>query len=401
MNFKKVIIVLFVLIVNVQFGIACTSAVISGKATIDGRPILWKHRDTGTLENKLIYIEGEKYDLVGIANSSDTTGKNIWMGSNKTGFSIMNTASYNVNTDTTCDIQDDQEGTFMRKALEICSDLSDFENLLRETSGKRGVAANFGVIDANGGAAYYETGYYSYKKYDANLSKDGYLIRTNFSISGDDKNGLGIIRYKTTSKLFKNEYEKNKLSVNFILKKATRNLKHSLTGKNIMEMKLPENKFDTTFVCLSDYVVRSSTASSMVIQGVKKNENPELTTMWTILGWPLLTVVTPVWVAEGDDLPKNLTSVNNKNSFINQNVLELKSNCFPIKLGNGYKYLNLSVLMNKENNGYIQTILPKEKKIIDIANKLLKKWREKGINKKELKNFYKWLDEYINEIYRF
>jgi len=103
--------------------------------------------------------------------------------------------------------------------------------------------------------------------------------------------------------------------VNFILKRATRNLKHSLTKKNIMEMELPENKFDTTFICLSDYVVRSSTASSMVIQGVKKNENPELTTMWTILGWPLLTVVTPVWVAGGDNLPKNLISINNNNSI--------------------------------------------------------------------------------------
>ena len=399
MNIKKIILGLFILLVNFHFGNACTSAVISGKATIDGRPILWKHRDTGSLENKLIFIEGKKYDLVGVANSADTTGKNIWMGSNETGFSIMNTASYNVNTDTTCEVEDDQEGTFMREALETCSDLSDFEKFLQTTSGKRGVAANFGVIDANGGAAYYETGYYSYKKYDANLSKDGYLIRTNFSVSGDDENGLGIIRYKTTTDLFKNEYSQNKLSVNFILEKATRNLKHSLTGKNICEMELPENNFDTTFVCLSDYVIRSSTASVMIIQGVKKNEDPELTTMWTILGWPLLTVVTPVWVADGDDLPKNLISVNNKNPFINQSVLDLKNNCFPIKLGNGYKYLNLSILMNAENNGYMQTIIPKEKRIIEKANNMLKKWREKGINKKELKNFYKWLDKYISEIY--
>ncbi len=399
MNIKKTVIGIMILFANFHFGLACTSAIISGSATIDGRPILWKHRDTGSLENKLIFIEGEKYDLVGVANSTDTTGENIWMGSNETGFSIMNTASYNINTDTTCDVADDQEGIFMRKALEICSDLSDFEKLLKNSSGKRGVAANFGVIDAKGGAAYYETGYYSYKKYDANLSKNGYLIRTNFSVSGDNENGLGIIRYKTTSELFKNEYSNNKLSVNFILEKATRNLKHSLLDKNLYKMALPENKYDTTFVCLSDYVVRSSTASSMVIQGVKDNENPNLTTMWTLLGWPLLTVVTPVWVAEADKLPTSVISVNNDNSFINQSVLELKKKCFPIKLGNGYKYLNFSVLMNRENNGYMQTLLPKEKKIINTANKLLKKWRKKGINKKELKSFYEWLDEYIYEIY--
>ena len=399
MNIKKIILGLLILFINFHSGNACTSAVISGKATIDGRPILWKHRDTGSLENKLIFIKGEKYDLVGVANSADTTGKNIWMGSNEIGFSIMNTASYNINTDTTCEVEDDQEGIFMRKALEICANLSDFEKFLQTTNGKRGVAANFGVMDAEGGVAYYETGYYSYKKYDANLSKNGYLIRTNFSVSGDNENGLGIIRYKTTSELFKNEYLKNKLSVNFILEKATRNLKHSLTGRNIMKMKLPKNKFDTTFVCLSDYVVRNSTASVMVIQGVKKKENPRLTTMWTILGWPLLTVVTPVWVAGGNNLPRNLISIDNKNSFINQSVLDLKRDCFPIELGNGYKYLNLSVLMNEENNGYMQRIIPKEKKIIGKANKMLKKWRKKGIDKKELNFFYEWLDKYISEIY--
>ena len=30
---------------------ACTSAVVSGKATPDGRPLLWKHRDTDFLKN--------------------------------------------------------------------------------------------------------------------------------------------------------------------------------------------------------------------------------------------------------------------------------------------------------------------------------------------------------------
>ncbi|MEA1986936.1 MAG: hypothetical protein U9N76_05560 [Candidatus Marinimicrobia bacterium] len=399
MNFKKILLGLLILFAIYDLGIACTSAVISGKATADGRPILWKHRDTGFLENKLVFIEGEKYDLVGIANSVDTLNEAIWIGSNNVGFSIMNTASYNVNTDTTCDIEDDQEGFFMRKALETCADLSDFEKLLDDTKGKRGVAANFGVIDAKGGSAFYETGYYSYKKYDANSTKNGYLIRTNFSVSGDNKNGLGIIRYESTANLFKNEYAKNKLSINFILEKATRNLKHSLTEQDIYKMPLPENKKDETFVCLSDFIVRSSSASSMAIQGVRKNEDPKLTTMWTLLGWQLLTIVTPVWVSDGNNLPQTLTSIDNKNSYINQMVLDLKSKCFPIKLGSGYKYLNLAMLRNKEKTGYMQTIIPKEKTIYIKANKLLKQWRKKGIDKKEMKLFYNWLDDYIEKIY--
>ncbi|MBT4944724.1 MAG: hypothetical protein HON27_00995, partial [Candidatus Marinimicrobia bacterium] len=107
-------------------GISCTSAVVSGKATDDGRPLLWKHRDTGDVENKLVYIEGSKYDFVGVANRVDTLSQQIWMGSNEAGFAIMNTASYNLNQGQVCDVPDDQEGLFMRAVLEVCADLDDF-----------------------------------------------------------------------------------------------------------------------------------------------------------------------------------------------------------------------------------------------------------------------------------
>ncbi|MBR5812036.1 MAG: hypothetical protein IKY80_03420, partial [Alistipes sp.] len=40
---------------------ACTSAVISGRATKSGRPLLWKHRDTGTEWNHIEHFKGPKY----------------------------------------------------------------------------------------------------------------------------------------------------------------------------------------------------------------------------------------------------------------------------------------------------------------------------------------------------
>ena len=36
--------------------LACTSAVVSGKVTPDGRPLLWKNRDTDYLRNHVAYI---------------------------------------------------------------------------------------------------------------------------------------------------------------------------------------------------------------------------------------------------------------------------------------------------------------------------------------------------------
>ena len=144
------------LIVIQSAGLACTSAVISGRATADGRPILWKHRDSDFEHNKLRYFQGPRFAFLGIVNS-DTLQDEVWMGSNAAGFSIINTAAYNINVGVRCP-REDEEGIFMRQALGACATLSDFEQLLRDTEGKRGVDANFGVIDASGGAAYYEVG---------------------------------------------------------------------------------------------------------------------------------------------------------------------------------------------------------------------------------------------------
>ena len=140
---------------------ACTSVIISGKYTKNGRPLMWKHRDTSSLHNRLVYIQGKKYSYQGVVNSNDINNEQIWMGFNDAGFAIMNTASYNINPKEQTEDENlimDQEGHFMRKALEVCATLEDFENFMKEYKKPMGVAANFGVLDANGGAAYYETG---------------------------------------------------------------------------------------------------------------------------------------------------------------------------------------------------------------------------------------------------
>ena len=37
---------------------ACTSAIVSAEASESGRPLLWKHRDTSTVDNKVEYVGG-------------------------------------------------------------------------------------------------------------------------------------------------------------------------------------------------------------------------------------------------------------------------------------------------------------------------------------------------------
>ena len=69
------------------FMYACTSVIISGKLTKDGRPLMWKNRDTGTLENCVIYQKGERYAYLAIINSNSIAQpRSVWMGVNEKGF---------------------------------------------------------------------------------------------------------------------------------------------------------------------------------------------------------------------------------------------------------------------------------------------------------------------------
>ena len=78
--------------------------------------IFGRHRDTGAPYNHIGYFDEGGYRFLGLVNSDDPEGA-VWTGSNETGFSIMNTASYNLKDD---DIKEmDQEGNLMRKALTI------------------------------------------------------------------------------------------------------------------------------------------------------------------------------------------------------------------------------------------------------------------------------------------
>lgn len=180
--------------------LACTSAVVSGRATPDGRPLLWKHRDTDFLKNHVEYVCGEKHDFIAVVNSADFHLKyEAWIGTNSAGFALMNTQSYNL-----VDVKDGEErgeanGRVIYRALEVCATVDDFRHFLDTLAKPSRIEANFGAIDAQGGAMVFEVDYYTYKIYDANdpaTAPDGYVARTNFSQSGQYGPGAGVVRYK-------------------------------------------------------------------------------------------------------------------------------------------------------------------------------------------------------------
>jgi len=313
----------------------------------------------------------------------------------------MNSASYNLNDKDPGIADNGCDGLIMKLALQRCTTLADFEHLLDSLPKPLGTSSNFGVIDANGGAAYYETGNYNYKKYDANnpvVAPFGYLIRTNFSYSGDRLQDKGLARYESAQELLSQASLNNAVSVGFFID-VTRYLKHGITKTNLTSW-IPDNAAQPVFVAFRDYIPRYLTASAIIIQGIKGHESPTQTIMWTILGSPLTTVAIPVWITSSLNLPEILVADRTQQAKLNEWSLTLKKRLFPIERGEGSDYINLAALISKDNKGILQNILPIEKQIINHANINLIKWRSQpAISDKEIITFYNWIDRFVTQSY--
>jgi hypothetical protein len=384
-------------------GLACTTAVISGKATKGGRPMLWKNRDTGALKNKIMIFHDGKYVYTGLVNSGDKTGKSIWIGYNSAGFAIMNSASYNLNSDTIR--QTGGEGRLMKRALQTCATVGDFEKLLNSLPRPIRLEANFGVIDAKGGAAYFEVGNFKVYKIDANdqaVAPNGYLIRTNYSFMGTPGKGGGYIRYVSTQKVLEKAVDNGGITIKTIMRDATKNLHHSLTGTNLWDyVSLPAGH--EKMVWFRDYVPRRISASSCMVEGVKPGQNAGLTTMWTDLGWPLASVTIPVILSKENSLPAVLQYDKKlKNAPLCHFALELKNRCYTYKWGTSSKYyMNVNALLNADKTGILQVLKPFDDQLIAESKLQMGKWEKAGrVNQKELDVLYEKIDQQVRNYYK-
>lgn len=279
---KKILTLLVSILLLVPFNeaISCTSAIFTGKVTKDGRPLLLKHRDTGELNNRIEYFQGPKYGFLALVDSPSKGGV-AWSGSNNAGFSIINTASYNLKDDDVPSSMMDREGELMYKALGVCKNLKDFEHFLDTLTRPMGVEGNFGVIDAEGGAAYYEVNNHKWNKLDVNdpeVAPNGYFIVTNFSYTGREDEGMGYIRNCNTTYNVENYVikEGGKVDPQWIFENISRSFYHSLLEVDLRK----DQELASGWFIDQDFVPRRSSSASMVFQGVKPGEDVSKTVMW-------------------------------------------------------------------------------------------------------------------------
>ena len=380
---------------------ACSSAVISGRVTPDGRPLLWKNRETGHLRNHMAYVKGERYDFVANVNSDSYPAlKEAWIGSNTAGFALMNTQSYNLEKG---DIADDDRGpangAVIYRALEVCATVADFCHFLDTIQKPSGIEANFGVIDAQGGAAMFEVDGHSYKMFDANdpnVAPHGYVARTNFSNGGELNEGYGYVRYLEVDRVLSKACAMGGITPQLIFTDLARSFRN-----NILDIDLRSGDFNypktSGWFTDQDFIPRNNTSCSIVVQGVKKGENPELTTLWTILGYPPAGVAVPLWVK--DNLPEMMSYDKNLEAApLSAASLKLADEkVFHFKQGGGTKhYLHWENLHNLQGTGIMQRMMPLEKEVYEQALPMQQKWYKQGkVDKKELDALYGRISQFL------
>lgn len=342
---------------------ACTSAIVGAELNPSGRPLLWKNRDTSTIDNKVEYVAGKngEHSYVGLFNANDRLLREAWMGMNDAGFAVMNTASYNIKDDKVPAKKMDKEGFVMAKALKTCVTVDDFEKLLQTLPRPMGVEANFGVIDAYGNGAYFETNNHSYVKYDLKDAENHLLVRTNYSHSGRPNEGYGFVREANACNLLSPFAEEKNITPELLTENLSRSFWHDMKKHDYLQG--PDK-----WVIDQDFIPRYKSTATIVIEGckpLKPGEKPEEDfianqyIMWTGLGYPPCSEIVPVW-CKSDGVREDLRGTGaNGHSTMGDLVKVRRGEVFPITKGNGDKYIDMERLFNKDGSGYIQTLVPK------------------------------------------
>lgn len=343
---------------------ACTTVIVSAKASASGRPLMWKQRDTSAEFNYLDFFPATdgKYSFTGVVNTDDVQKESVWCGSNEVGFSIMNAMSYGLSPRVTSDRP--YEGMIMKKALEICRTVADFEEYIKSLPQPNGLESNFGVIDAEGGAAYFEVHDYGYVRFDVADAPEGYLIRSNWSVTGREGEGKGYDRYDVAAAKMK-----------------------SHTGGFTAEWIIDELGRDPL-------IARSKTVNSIVFEGVGQGENEKSTVMWAVMGYTPYAFAMPVWVAAEGIYPAALGVRGQRGSRQNEYANRALRSFGDIEPGTP---------LTNDQKRLIDACRIAESESVGNARLMDRPFREKGIDVELVKFvngfFDKLFDTYIKECF--
>lgn len=318
---------------------ACTTGLAGPNVTKNSHVLLWKNRDSGFRNNAVVFFNDNSVHYLGLINAGDTS--QVWAGVNNFGFAIMNAESRDLARPGENTGYDD-EGIWMKAALRQCRTVDDFEEMLRRTnSSGRKVTSNFGVIDALGNAAFFETGNHEYFRFDAD--PPGYLVRANFAYNARSAEGYGRARYNRAKALIADAIQKGQLDHRYLITTVSR------------DMTLPDSLLDTYQPHLRETrntINRHRTVSAAIFDATADN-SPETTTFWCTLGEPAVAIAVPLWV-RAERIPDALNG--RDSALLNSVFRDIKSAIYAdetrIDLG---KYQSLRRILDRAQNRIFRT----------------------------------------------
>lgn len=342
---------------------ACTSAIISSKLNPYGRPILWKHRDTSTTDNKIEYIAptDSGYGYVALFNATDNDLKEAWIGMNDAGFAVMNTASYNIKNDRIPEKEMDKEGILMSGALRKCRTVEDFADFLQNYPKPMGVEANFGVIDAYGNGAYFETNNYSFVRFDLSDEPSGVLIRTNYSHAGRKGEGYGHIREADAQCLINPYIVSGSITPEILTEKISRTFYHD--GRHKDETYTYKKK-----LLDKDFIPRYKSTATIAIEGCLPIDSTSFITpeevknqyiMWVGMGYPPVAEIRAVRCSD-TGVPDELKGIlEGGRCELGVSAKQKRDDVFTITRGKKDNLVDVSKLYNSQGTGYAQKAIEK------------------------------------------
>lgn len=346
----------------------CTIGVACGKATSDGRALLWKTRDyASSPNNEVKYNTSYTYKFICVANAGTSTY--AWMGVNEHGFAIVNSNS----TDLTDNGSGPSNGAFMRNALGNCRTVTEFQALLDKTNNSgRSTHANFAVIDTIGAAAIFETSGTSYWRYNAGETSKGYIVRTNFAKNGGGT--AGTQRYDRSNVLIDNFISGDSLNYKSILRYQMRDFVDT-NGEDKAPIPYAGtwegNAYGYIGTNLS--ICRYSSVSATVIHGTTPNEPAGFSTMWNLLGNPAVTIAVPYWpVCETPGIADGTVSAK-----LCDIALDIKDDLFD--LASSGQYVDTYKLRNAEGGGLWAYTFPYEDKNFSYVDSLMEEWGHESL----------------------
>jgi hypothetical protein len=351
----------------------CTVIVASGKATPDGKPLMWKNRDASDAGNKMMYVRGSKFGFVALVEAAENEGREAWAGVNSQGFCIMNTASADLLEEGNKSA--DENGSLMARALGECANVAAFESLLTQTNGQRQTASNYCVIDAEGNACVFETSRSGFAKFDTKdlrVAPFGYLIRTNYAYSAGGKSGGGgYIRFDRASNLAQTAVAEKNLTPKFVLQSAARDLVNEKLLSDPWAVPLPRDPATPLYIVANDTISRASTVSAALFHGVASPDKAALTTMWVLLGQPVMTAAVPLWAA-AEKVPAVMSGP--KSAPMNDLARALTPFLFPDRRSGLTTYLNISRLRTYGGEGVLPKLFRIEDPVFQSVGQALKDW---------------------------